>query len=90
MDKRASSIRPETINSLEQAKDIINRLQARENRYYQEQLVAKARIYDIQNYGKPEPSETELKAEVISLRNEIQKLVKQRENLKEKLQLVRV
>jgi hypothetical protein len=75
----------ETIKTIEQAREVINNLQRRCDKYYQEMLLAKARIYDIQYYGRPEPKIKELKSENISYQAEIKKLVEQRDRLKEKL-----
>lgn len=84
MDKRVTAVKSETIKTVEQAREIIERLQARENKYYHEQLTAKARIYDIQHHGRPEPNEQELKAEIVSLQNEITKLIRQRDDFKQR------
>ena len=78
----AETTKQEPIKTLEQAREIINRLQSRENRASHEALVAKARIYDLQHFGQPEPKEALLKSTIVTLQKEIIDLVKQRDKYK--------
>jgi len=42
--------------------------------------VAKARVYDLNNIGKPEPTLVELKAENVRLKEELHRAVKERDD----------
>jgi hypothetical protein len=68
--------------TLEEAKRIIKRLLSKESKLFREMTLAKARCYDIWFGHKPEPESHELKSEVVYLREELGKVVTQRDALK--------
>jgi hypothetical protein len=83
MEENKSKLSP--IKTLEQALSVLSRVQSREGRFFQESLVAKARIYDFIYKGVKEPENTELKSQVIYLEDELKKVIKQRDDLKNRL-----
>lgn len=75
----------ETIKTMEHARSVINALQRRCDKACHEELLAKARLYDIQNFGFAEPNEAKLKAEIVSTRLELKKVIEQRDKLKQRI-----
>jgi hypothetical protein len=71
----------ESIASVEHARKIINSLQRRADKFYQEALVAKARIYDYLYRDMASPPETDLKARVIELETSLKKVSDDRDRL---------
>ena len=73
----------EPIQTLGQARRVINNLQRRADKNWKESMRAKAHYFDLLSEGKPLPEMAELKAEVMSLRNSIKEVVKDRDKYKQ-------
>jgi len=74
--------------TLEDAQLMISRLQSQINRAEAGKITAQARLFDIMFEGKPIPENAQLKADYIYMREELSKVVGQRDKLKkENLQL---
>jgi hypothetical protein len=73
----------ENVTSLERAKQIISQLQKKLDKNYQDKLEARSRVYDLAFRGKEEPTEKELKAQIVYLDTELKQAIERRDYWKE-------
>lgn len=64
---------------------MVKSLQHKVDRVQNELMVARAKFYDILYKNEQEPDNTELKAEIVYLRDELKKTIEKRDSLKEEI-----
>jgi len=75
----------DAIKTLEQAKAIIGSFQSALDKERKQLNIARAIIFDLQNEGKPEPKNAELKARIVQLELDLKESIDKRQKLKELL-----
>ena len=87
MTKRPSQ--RDEIGSVNEAYDIIDKLQHRVDRCQRDKILAQARVYDILYADKVEPSSVELKARIVYLDEELKKVIEERDKFKEAIRTLK-
>lgn len=82
------TVKQEVVQNLEHAREVINNLQRRYDCEHHELQRARAIIYQLLYGDKPEPKESELKARVVQLEQDLQECIDKRQKLKELLREV--
>lgn len=72
----------EGITTIQQAKELISKLQSDRDKIRKELNIARAIIYDLTYGNKPEPTEAVLKAEVVRLNEDLKASIEKRQQLK--------
>jgi len=75
----------DAIKTLEQAKAIIGSFQSALDKERKQLNIARAIIFDLQNEGKPEPTNAELKSRIVQLELDLKESIDKRQKLKELL-----
>jgi predicted nucleic acid-binding Zn-ribbon protein len=77
-------------NELATHHPLVKQLQHRVDRLTNDLQVARARFYDLLYKSEKEPTNVELKAEIVYLKDELKKAIEKRDSLKEELASVKL